>query len=690
VTASTPLRFCFGLHLHQPVGNFDEVFRDHLEHVYRPLVNALLDHGIAPFALHLSGPLANWLESHYNEFLDTLGRHVADGRIELLAGGYDEPILAVLSPPDRLEQVARHRDYLRRRFGVETSGLWLTERVWEPMLAEDLAAAGVSFVLVDDRHFRVTGFPRSALHTHFVTECGGRRINVFPIDEQLRYLVPFHPPEQLAEYLASLRAQQAPLAILADDGEKFGGWPGTRRWVYDEGWMNRFTTMLRDLGQRDEVVLTRFDEALVMAPSGGLAYLPSASYREMEGWALPPDPARALHRLEADWGAERLAGVDGGLLRGGHWRHFLVKYPESNRMHKMMMALSRLCRDRGDPAEVRHAIGRAQCNDAYWHGVFGGLYLPHLRHAVWYNLADAEALLRTGESLAVDTIDLDADGDDELWLHSHAMSAVIAPHRGGTIEILTDLATRQTFTDALTRHREAYHPRPGGHPERSADAVHPRAIGSHPEGGANAQHSHEVEARPDRTGGESQSPPSTDTTPEGHPDSTPSIHEIEGTVHEFVPLDAEIRAWLVDRIIASATTRDDFVAGLVHPVHSWATARFTSRWTVIGETTLVALTTPALTKEIRFDPDGTVGCHWEWNPVAQEFGAGSDDWFCTEVSYSDEVTFESAGEQWHYPIETVSKSEKGFDRTMQGHAAVIRWPLSAGHADLTIRPAPQS
>jgi len=82
-----------------------------------------------------------------------------------------------------------------------------------------------------------------------------------------------------------------------------------------------------------------------------------------------------------------MAGPDGGLVRGTLWRNFLVRYPESNRMHKKMLALSALHRalapGRGsrkvDLVAARRAIGRAQCNDAYWHGVFGGLYLPHLR-----------------------------------------------------------------------------------------------------------------------------------------------------------------------------------------------------------------------------------------------------------------------------------------------------------------------
>src|SRR6266536_4346352 len=153
----------------------------------------------------------------------------------------------------------------------------------------------------------------------------------------------------------------------------------------------------------------------------------------METWALPPKAAARLVALERDLGQERVSGPDGALVRGWHWRNFLVKYPEANRMHKKMLVLSALCRERGDPPAARRAIGRAQCNAAYWHGVCGGLYLPHLRAAIWRNLALAEGELRRGEGRAVERLDLDGDGVEELWIHSDSFSALVSPQRGGVI-----------------------------------------------------------------------------------------------------------------------------------------------------------------------------------------------------------------------------------------------------------------
>src|SRR6266511_3289578 len=449
-----PVRFVFGVHLHQPVGNFDHVFEEHLRDVYRPLVERLAERRFFPFTLHISGPLLEWLEAHDAAYLDLIGRLAADGHVELLLAGFYEPVLASLVPADRVEQVAWMREAIRRRFGVEATGLWLTERVWEPDLAAHLADAGVRYVVLDDRHFLVSGFERDQLHAPFWTESSGKRVALFPIDERLRYLIPFRPPAEISAYLRDLRSAGRTLAVFVDDGEKFGGWPGTKDWVYTRGWLAQFLDAIEGLVAAGEVHLTTPGAALDTVRSAGLAYLPTASYREMEAWSLPPAAALRLARLERELGEVRLAGPEGSHIRGAHWRNFLVKYPEANRMHKKMLALSALCRERGDPEQARRAIGRAQCNDAYWHGVFGGLYLPHLRAAIWRNLALAERELRRGEAIAYERLDLDGDGRDELWVHSAHFSALVSPHRGGAVEEYTVFDAGINYADVLTRRRE--------------------------------------------------------------------------------------------------------------------------------------------------------------------------------------------------------------------------------------------
>lgn len=630
-----PVLFAFGVHLHQPVGNFDSVFEDHLARVYRPLLDALRTGGALPVTFHVSGPLLDWLGSRAPDWLDTLGTLAADGRVELLLSGYDEPILAALSREDRAEQIGRMREALRGRFGVEATGLWLTERVWEPDLAADLAASGVEYVLVDDRHFLVAGFEREQLHQAWRTEADGSGLTVFPIDERLRYLIPFRPAREFEQYVDALRSAGHRLAVLADDGEKFGGWPGTYTWVYEKGWMSAWVRSLERLAADGTLRLVTCREALDALPSGGLAYLPSASYRELEEWALPATAGRRLLALEAELG-RRIQGPEGALVRGSHWRHFLVKYPEANRMHKKMLRLSRMCREQGDRAETRRAIGLAQCNDAYWHGVFGGLYLPFLRSTVWRHLGRAEALLRERQQLAWESLDADWDGHPEVLIHSPAFSAVLAPARGGALEEHLNLATGVNAADVLTRRREAYH-----------EPLPPRPAGANDAEGM------------------------------------PSIHDIEKhlVAGALPPVDREARALFVERLIGGEPTEDAFIRGAVPVARSWATEPFAWTAEMEGGAVLVTLDGPDLRKVYRFEEDGTVDLTLTWEPPATE------TWFTTELSLSLEAGLhvEAPGAtRWTYPVETLAKSESGFDRQVQGTGLVLGWRTDVGEARIRL------
>jgi len=621
------------------VGNFDHVFEQHVRDVYRPFLERLAEREFFPIAIHMSGPLLEWLEGHESALLDRIARLAVDGRLELLLSGFYEPVLAALPRLDRIEQIDWMRQAIKRRFGVEASGLWLTERVWEPELAADLAQAGVRYALVDDRHFLVSGFSGDRLHAPFWTESDGKRVALFPIDERLRYLIPFKPPADIVAYLRSLREGGAPLAVFVDDGEKFGGWPGTKEWVYDRGWLAQFLEAMDTLVAGGEIRLTTLAAALAEVPSGGLAYLPTASYREMEGWALPPEAATRLARLERDLGPERLAGPDAALVRGAHWRNFFVRYPESNRMHKKMQAVSALCRRCGDPATARQAIGRAQCNDAYWHGVFGGLYLPHLREAIWRNLALAEGELRRSAPLEVEQLDLDGDGFEEIWIHAAAFSALVSPHRGGAIEEYTLFGAGINYADVLTRRREAYH-------ELALEGVE-----------------------------------QADTGPG---DGTPSIHDIEKRVRldQLPPVDRDARALFVERVLPGALTLDGYAGGDYQPIVSWAGIPVAVDVRTVGAAVEVTCRAPQLEKRIRCDAGGGLTVSYRWDEAAFP----QDALFAPEVSLARplELTCVPTADVWSFPVATVSKSERGLDETVQGHSLTPRWPVGLAEARVEI------
>ncbi|MDE2180976.1 MAG: DUF1926 domain-containing protein, partial [candidate division NC10 bacterium] len=469
------LRFLLVLHNHQPLGNFDEVIQALTDRAYRPFLEAIHARPSLKFTLHLSGPLLLWLERRAPDYLDLIGELVQGGRLELLSGGLYEPVLAVIPHEDRIAQITLMSEHLRSRFGVRPRGLWLTERIWDSAIIPSLVEAGIGYVLMDDRAFLTSGFEADRLHDYYLTEAEGESLAVLPIDKRLRYLIPFRPPAEIEAHLRWIVRIGGRLAIAADDGEKFGGWPGTAKWVYNDGWLKGFLDLLE--GASDWLVSQTVSEALDGVCPAGLCYLPTCSYVEMEEWSLGPDGGHRFEELKNRLGpdADRFMPH----LRGGHWKHFLVRYPEANRAHKKGLALGRLLPAGRGAKQARLELLAAQCNDAYWHGIFGGLYLPHLRHEIWRHLARAEAHIRRRQKLRVEVSDLDSDGAPEVWVSSSRFSAQIQPHRGGRLVEWTDFAAEINLLNTLTRRPEAYHDairraaaQPEGQPHEGIPGIH--------------------------------------------------------------------------------------------------------------------------------------------------------------------------------------------------------------------------
>jgi len=178
------INFLFAVHMHQPVGNFDGVFKFATEMAYLPFLMAMHDAPFFPFALHVSGPLWEYWEKHNPEIFDIVGAMVSREQCELLGGGFYEPILAVIPRRDAIAQLNTMSDFVQGKFGVKPRGIWLTERIWEPHLPELLHTAGAEYTCVDDYHFKSNGIIAEKLFGHYITEDGGHPVKIFPISEE--------------------------------------------------------------------------------------------------------------------------------------------------------------------------------------------------------------------------------------------------------------------------------------------------------------------------------------------------------------------------------------------------------------------------------------------------------------------------------------------------------------------------
>jgi 4-alpha-glucanotransferase len=468
-----PLTLLCAIHNHQPDGNFDHVFERAYDDCYRPLLEALAEVPGFKVTLHHTGPLFEWIERHRPDYFDKLRALVGRGQVELLGGGFYEPMLAVLPERDAHGQIVMMSDYLARHFDVRPEGMWLAERVWEPALAKTIADAGIKFTLVDDGHFRAAGLG-GTLRGYYVTEKAGTPLALFPIDKKLREAIPFMKAWESVEVLEQLRRETDGQGAVTygDDGEKFGVWPHTKEWVWEKGWLRDFLRQVLEKQQHGALRTMHFGEYLRTHRPTGRVYLPTASYEEMGEWTLPAEAQQ--HYLDVRKGLSDRGELERAraFLRGGIWQSFLAKYPEANYLHKKMVWVS----DKLHRAEqklgperrleldgARRELYRAQCNCAYWHGLFGGLYLNYLRDAVYRHLIEAELaaerVLGGGDKPTVLSVDLDADLQPEVVLQNGDVAAYVKPDAGGGVYELDYRPKRFNLLNVLGRRAEGYHGR---------------------------------------------------------------------------------------------------------------------------------------------------------------------------------------------------------------------------------------
>ena len=223
------------------------------------------------------------------------------------------------------------------------------------------------------------------------TDDQGKRLAIFGTEQGLRYRIPFGTVEDVIAYLRDHATEDGRrVGVMGDDGEKFGAWPHTWEHCWgDDGWVERFflaleanadwLTTVTPTGWLERVPARRTDLRAhgLVRRDGGMG--PAGRRRPGVPDALHEDLAAG--RPEPRW------------MRGGFWRNFQVKYREVNDLHKQMLRTSAKVAAMPPGAAHDRALDhlyQGQSNDCYWHGLFGGVYLSHMRLATAAHLIAAE------------------------------------------------------------------------------------------------------------------------------------------------------------------------------------------------------------------------------------------------------------------------------------------------------------
>jgi 4-alpha-glucanotransferase len=648
-----------GIHNHQPVGNFDNVFEDAYRLAYKPFIDVLERHPKIKWSLHCSGILWDFLVSRHPEYMDKVRKMVGSKQVEVLTGAYYEPIIPVIPDRDKLGQIKKLSFFVEKEFGEKPRGMWLAERIWEPHLPKVLNEAGVEYTVVDDTHFAAAGNDLEDLDGRYITEEQGSKLSIFPISQLLRYYLPFATVPKIMEYFSAVARSGSRALVMADDGEKFGLWPETNTHVYKNGWLENFLTEVEK--NLDWIEVLTFSEYMERFEAKGRVYLPTASYFEMSQWSLTPQAQEVFEKVTSEFNERPDVKR---FLRGAFWRNFLTKYPESNNMHKKMLRVSdkvenaeRSGRSKPLASQAKNFLYAGQCNCAYWHGVFGGLYLPHLRTAVYRNLIEAEAVCNQilDKSPSWESVDLDCDGREELIYDSNIQNMYLSPERGGSLFEWDLMGKKINLMNCLTRRKEAYH-------------AHIKDV---------------ISVAP------------------GQENGVKTIHELmkskEKNLEDYLFYDWYQRVSLIDHFLAPNTTYDDFVKSKYGEQGDFVLGKYQQK-TVDGGIELsregivwvgdkradisvskkvlpsdkgfkVSFKVKNLNAEavsINFASEFNFSFSYKTDPDTAELNSVKS-WMRKDEGFGFKLNmkFKTACDLWAFPLETISVSESGYEKTYQ-------------------------
>ncbi len=406
---------------------------------FQPLIGAAHHTPNVRMGLVLAGEIVEEFEQRRPEGIEWLRGLVDKGQVELVGTALHEPVLSAVPERDAIGQIHAHATLVKRVFGVRPTGCWLPHGVWDPCVPRIIAQAGMAYTFVEDRLVASVVPEGESTSGVYRAEREGNVVAVFATDSRVREAAPEASVRQVLGHLERNAKRGNSLQVVALQANRFSN-------KRDQSWL---ATWLHGLGQVETGLRTQ---------------LPSDAVRE--------GPTR--RRIYLTSGAPRDQQVP--------WERCLLRYEESNRLHKRMVRVSQLVERLGsmvkdgdaggyrpDPSQLVQAnryLYRAQAAPVFMHGPHPGIYDPRLRQLAWRDLLRAERVamdaMRIDERVIVETTDVDCDGHDDIVLRTPGVVAVVdRVHSAGLIE-LSIPAIARNLVDTLTRKEEPYHAQLGG------------------------------------------------------------------------------------------------------------------------------------------------------------------------------------------------------------------------------------
>jgi len=424
-TTNSKISLVLGSHAHVSYGAGPAEF----EHVYinllRPFLTSLYKYPRIQAVFHYSGVLLHWVERTHHELFMLIEDMVARKQVEMLGGGFYEPILPIIPPQNRIDQVELLTTYIRRQFGKRPLGCWIPEYAWEQGLVSSLASCGMGFTFLGEQQFAMANVPTNA---PCICEDQGKLITVFPVSQSME---------------ASL-AKKSIFALLEDRSR---------------------VKPARGRHETSETVVSIFPGKAVLNSDESPDHAWNRFFDELslcENFVETVSPGKLFKRLK---GLQKVYIPDSvGDKESVPARRFIIEQPEAGRLYSKMiftnMLVAQLRGDKSRKISAYEELWKAQGGALFCQTGQGGLNDNALRNAAYSALLGAERITREAGKFepSLLTFDFNLDGDTEWLFHDIKLNCYVKPGGGGIFELdylpkawnyLDTSGDRSAFVDRL-------------------------------------------------------------------------------------------------------------------------------------------------------------------------------------------------------------------------------------------------
>lgn len=401
----------------------------------KKIASFLFTHPKISFSFYLPCSYVEWLSEKHPEFLLILKDLTNRKQVEILGGGYYEPIFPLILPVDRIGQIEENTTNLRKKTGKRTRGIFLGDSIWDPSLISSFKTCGIDYVIVNSELIPEE-VPHGKVH---IVEDMGKTLYVIPYRKCIDNFDDLPDPQELLgkiKYYSELNNDEN-----QKDSEHlfFTSFPISELGkLIDSNWLETFFQLasnspLFDFSTPSNYIKTYQDFQQTFIPAG--------CPKEIRKWALQPF----------------VQSSDSSSSKNTNIKNFMYTYQEVQYLYsRMTYTAIILTQCKGDKIRkkcTREYLWKAQRQDSYWFLGADGICKTQNRENAYKNLLLAEKSVReTSNSLSDSflSFDYDMDGRKEYIVHKNDYNAFISLC-GGMIFELDLILTAKNYCDTMKR-----------------------------------------------------------------------------------------------------------------------------------------------------------------------------------------------------------------------------------------------